>query len=404
MVELLAPAGDFRKLEIALLYGADAVYIGGGEYSLRAAACDFSDEQLKKAIDYVHSKGKKVYVTANIIPHNDDIEPIERYARLVASQGADGLIVADLGAFSVCKNIEPKIPLHISTQANCLNYAAAEAFYKLGASRVILAREISAEQIADIRKKVSPELELEIFIHGSMCMAYSGRCVFSNYMTNRDANHGNCAQPCRWNYSLVEEKRPGEYIPIFENERGSFIFNSKDLCLIDYIREAVSTGVDSLKIEGRAKSEYYLASVVSAYRREIDRFYSMGDKYFTDKSAAEELTKISHRVYSTGFFLGEKGEQVYNTSSYVREYDVIAVVLSYDCEKNLALLEQRNKFFVGDSAEVLQPGGEVRSFTVKDLIGCDGEELESVPHSAMHFYSHIDFPVAKDSFLRMKRS
>lgn len=404
MVELLAPAGDFRKLEIAILYGADAVYIGGGEFSLRAAACDFSDEQLKRAIDYVHSKGKKVYITANIIPNNDDLEPIERYAKLVSSQGADALIVADLGAFSVCKNIDPKIPLHISTQANCLNYAAAEAFYNLGASRVILAREISRDQIARIREKVSPGLELEIFIHGSMCMAYSGRCVFSNYMVNRDANHGNCAQPCRWNYSLVEEKRPGEYIPIFENERGSFIFNSKDLCLINYIKEAITTGVDSLKIEGRAKSEYYLASVLSAYRREIDRFYSMGDKYFADEGTAEELTKISHRVYSTGFFLGDRGEQVYATSSYVREYDVVAVVLSYDDEKNLALLEQRNKFFVGDSVEVLQPNGEIKSFTVKDLISEDGEPLENVPHSAMHFYTHIDFPVVKDSFLRIKRS
>lgn len=403
MLELLAPAGDFEKLKIALRYGADAIYLGGGHFSLRSSADNFSDETLKRAIDYAHARHKKVYVTANIIPRNQDIEPLAKYADLVANCGADALIVSDLGAFDVCRRAAPELPLHISTQANNVNFACARMWHELGASRIILARELSYGEVAEIRTNTPPSLELEMFVHGAMCVAYSGRCLLSSYMISRDANRGDCAQPCRWNYSLVEEKRPGEYLPVFENERGSFIFNSKDLCLIKNIAQIAKAGVQSLKIEGRVKSEYYVATVVKAYRREIDRFLEMGDNYVFDPSSLEELTKVSHREYSSGFWDGSRGEQVYTTSSYVRICDVVAVVTAYDPASGLATLEQRNKFSVGDTVEILQPNEQIKSLRVAHLYDESGAPIESVPHSKMVFTMPVDFPVEVDSFVRKPR-
>lgn len=404
MVELLAPAGDFEKLKIAILYGADAVYMGGGVFSLRTAAANFDSEQLKRGIDYAHSHGKKVYVTANIIPKNADIEELYEYIRLISEYGADAAIVSDLGAFSVCQEVAPKLPVHISTQANNVNYKACELWHKMGAKRVILARELSFQEISEIRQNCPDDLELETFVHGAMCASYSGRCLLSNYMASRDANRGDCAQPCRWNYSLVEELRPGQYMPVYENERGTFIFNSKDLCLLPYIPQLIESGVSSLKIEGRVKSEYYVATITKAYREEIDRYLDNPKTYQFNEKQLEEVAKVSHRSYSAGFALGGQGEQVYTTSSYIREYDVVAVVKGYDEETRRVYLEQRNKFCIGDEVEFLRPDGSPFTYQVTTLQDEKGRDIEATPHSKMKFSMPLNMPVCENSFLRKKRA
>ena len=404
--ELLAPAGSLEKLKTAIMYGADAVYIGGEAFSLRVAAENFSIEDMKHGLEYAHSRGKKVYLTANIIPHNKDIDEFYEFVRQIRPMGFDAVLVADLGIFDILRTEAPEIPIHISTQANNVNYKSAEFWHKLGAKRVVLAREMSFEEIKQIRDKTPQSLELEAFVHGAMCISYSGRCLLSNYMTQRDANMGACAHPCRWNYSLVEKTRPGEYMDIYENERGSFIFNSKDLCLIEYIPQLIESGITSFKIEGRVKTSYYAATVVKAYREEIDRYLDNPAGYTFDKSQLEELCKVSHRPYSTGFFLNKpnSSSQVYTDSSYIRDYDLIGIVTDYDAENKIATISQRNRFFKGDEIEIIQPKKPFYTQIVEYMENDKGEEIDKAPHAAMTVKMPVGIPVVKNAMLRKKRS
>jgi putative protease len=403
-VELLAPAGNLEKLKMAVMYGADAVYMGGEEYGLRAYADNFSMEEMKQGIDFARKKGKKVYITINIIPHNDDINKMPEYIEKVSMLGIDAFILADPGVFSVVKEAAPHIPVHLSTQANNTNWRSAAFWHDQGVERVILARELSLDEISEIRQKVPESLELEMFIHGAMCISYSGRCLLSNYMAGRDSNRGLCAHPCRWKYYLMEEKRPGEYMPVYENERGTFIYNSKDLCLIEHIPEIIKTGVSSLKIEGRMKSSYYVATVVKAYREAIDAYYENPDSFKTDPSWLEEISKASHREYTTGFnFNKPTGEgQIYHTSSYIREYDFVGLVIHYDRNTGIATVEQRNRMFDGDEIEVVRPKGKFFKQKIRSMKNIDGEDITVAPHPQMTVYMPIDEEVEEFTMLRRK--
>lgn len=401
-IELLAPAGDITKLKMAILYGADAVYIGGEAFGLRTASKNFDNETMKEAVLFAHERGKKVYLTTNIIPHNSDLASFPRYIENAVNAGIDALIIADLGLFSYVKEHYPDLPVHISTQANNTNYWSAAAWHSMGAQRVVLARELSLNEIKTIRENTPDDLEIEAFVHGAMCVSYSGRCLLSNYLTHRDANKGACAQPCRWKYSLVEETRPGEYMEIGEGENGSFILNSKDLCMLGHIKELAESGITSFKIEGRVKSEYYVASTIKAYRDEIDKYEADPENYKFDPKNYAEVLKTSHRPYSTGFYFGKADEknQVYASSSYVRDFDLMGFVTDYDPETKIATIEQRNKFSVGDTVEFLMPKGKVFSQKVKWLKNDKGEEIENVAHAQMVFTMQTDKPVCKNSFLR----
>ena len=403
-VELLAPAGNLYKLKIALKYGADAVYIGGESFSLRTAADNFTSKEMREGIEYAHSMGKKVYITANIIPHNRDLAEMERYFKEIAQMGADAVIVSDLGAFNICKRVAPGLEIHISTQANNTNYATVQSWYNLGAKRVVLAREMTLPEVREIRDNISADCELEAFVHGAMCVSYSGRCLLSNYMTARDSNYGACSHPCRWNYALMEEKRPGEYLPVFENERGTFIMNSKDLCMIEHIPELVGSGVYSLKIEGRVKSEYYVATIIAAYRKAIDAYYENPSEYKFNPMWLDEVKKVSHRDYYTGFFFGipDTGAQIYGSSSYIREYDIVGIVLDYDEETGLAKVTQRNRFFKGDEIEIMHPGKDFTTQRVEILKDENMNDIEVANHAAMTLYIKTDVPVVKDAMLRKK--
>ena len=398
-VELLAPAGSLAKLKYALVYGADAVYIGGEEFSLRVAAKNFTADEIKEGIDFAHNLGKKVYITANIIPHNGDIKKFPEFVREVDALGADAIIISDPGMFALAKKYAPRLDIHISTQANNTNFESAKFWHSQGAKRVILAREMSFDEIREIRENTPSDLELECFVHGAMCISYSGRCLLSNYMTHRDANMGACAHPCRWKYALVEEKRPGEYMPVFENERGTFIYNSKDLCMIERIPEIIESGITSLKIEGRVKNELYVATVVKAYRREIDAYYKDKKNYKFNPENLEELKKISYRGYTTGFFDEKpKGtEQVYTSSTYIQNYQTTAVVKAFDKQTKTVTLEQRNRFFAGDEIEFLMPNGENRSLT-----DADGNSIDVAPHPQMIVKFKVDFDVEDYSIVRTK--
>ncbi len=404
--ELLSPAGNLEKLKTAILYGADAVYLGGEAFSLRVATENFTPDQLREGIAFAHERGKKVYVAANVIAHSKDLETFPEFVRLCASLSVDALIISDLGMFSIARRYAPEIPLHVSTQANVTNWETALAWYRLGAKRIILARELSFEEICEIRNHVPPDLELEIFVHGAMCISYSGRCLLSNYLASRDSNAGNCAQSCRWKYFLTEEKRPGEYMPITETERGSFIFNSKDLCLIRQMRELFACGAVSLKIEGRVKNEYYNAVVTKAYREEIDRYAADPEHYQFEEAQYEELQKVSHRRYTTGFFLGkpDSDAQVYTTSSYIREYDIAAIVRRYDPATKTALLEQRNRFFEGDELEVIQPGKPFFFQKAEGMLDLEGEPVTVTNRAAMLFTMPLAQDVGEGAMLRKKRS
>lgn len=382
-VELLAPAGNLEKLKTAFIYGADAVYIGGENFSLRAMADNFSLEEMKEGIEFAHSLNKKVYVTINIFPHNNDFEGLPEYIKKLNEINVDAVIVSDLGIFSVVKEVAPDMEVHISTQANNVNYKSAEFWYKLGAKRVVLARELSLKEIKEIREKVPADLELEAFVHGAMCISYSGRCLLSNYMTNRDANRGMCAHPCRYKYYLVEEKRPGQYFPVFEDERGTYIMNSNDLCMIEYIPELIESGISSFKIEGRMKSSYYVASVVKAYREAIDAYYEQGENYKFNPKWLEDVSKSSHREFSTGFYFGKPEKQIYNSSSYIRTHDIVGLVIDYDKENNIATIEQRNRVFKGEEVEVLTSKGENFKLVLENMWNQEGEEIESAPHPQM---------------------
>ncbi len=403
--ELLAPGGSLEKLKVAIEYGADAVYIGGEAFSLRVAAENFSIDDIKEGIAFAHDRGKKVYLTANILPHNEDIDQFEDYVKEIRDFGFDAVLVADLGMFDVLRTLAPEIPIHISTQANNVNYRSACLWHKMGAKRVVLAREMSFKEIEEIRKRTPEDLELEAFVHGAMCVSYSGRCLLSNYMTQRDANQGACSHPCRWNYSLVEQTRPGEYMDVFENERGTFIFNSKDLCMIRHIPELIKSGITSFKIEGRVKTSFYTATIIKAYREEIDRYFEDPENYKFDEKNYEELCKVSHRPYSTGFYLGKPtaNEQVYTDSSYIRNYDLIGMVEDYDEKTKIARISQRNRFFEGDEIEILTPKGPYITQKVEWIENENHERISVANHAEMTIFIPVMEKIEKGSMLRKKR-
>ncbi len=402
-IELLAPAGNPERLKVALLYGADAVYAGGDAFSLRVRAKNFSYDELARGIEYTHKAGKKFYLTANVILHNKDIDDYIAYLEDVRKLSPDGLIISDLGAFQLAKQYAPDIPIHVSTQANNVNYATVEGWHKLGASRVVLARELTLNEVKTIREKTSPELELEAFVHGAMCISYSGRCLLSSYMTGRESNSGDCAHPCRWNYSLMEETRPGEYYPVLENERGTYIFNSKDMCMIEHIPELVNSGVTSFKIEGRVKTEFYVATVVGAYRRAIDAYLENPEAYVFNPVWMEELQKVSNRGYTKGFWLGNPYEtaQEYETGGYIRTYDVAAIARGTD-ENGYTVFTQKNKLSVGDEVEVILPGEEPFAYKIEHLIDEYEKEVESVPHAMQEFKMHMGRSLPEYAMIRKK--
>lgn len=404
-VEILSPAKDFESLRFAILYGADAVYLGGEIFGMRAAAANFTDEVLEKAVKFAHSKNVKVYLTCNTIPTNDEVEKIANFLKKAEKIGVDALIVSDLGIILEIKKLKIKIPLHISTQFGVMNYKTANALCELGAKRIVLARELSLKEIKEIRKNTPKELELECFVHGAMCMSVSGRCLISSYLTNRNANKGQCAQPCRWKYSLQEEKRPGEFYDVFEDEKGSYILNSKDLCLIEHLEELYLAGITSFKIEGRAKSFYYVSVVTNAYKTAVKILKNSilnKTKYFVPENVKNELKKISHRKYSTGFLFGENklNGQYYEDGGYVRNYKIVAVVCSYDGE--LVLVKQKNKFVVGDLIEMLTPNGEILKFKVSKILDETKNEISSAPNSEMMVYIPLktDFEIVPGSLVR----
>ena len=398
--ELLAPAGNMEKLKMALLYGADAVYLGGKAFGLRAFGGNFTNEELQEAVDFAHKLGKKIYVTVNIFPHNSDIAKLPAYLTFLNEIKVDAILVADLGVFTLAKEYAPDVELHISTQANNTNWAAVNAWAELGASRVVLAREMSLEEIKEIREKCS--VELEMFVHGAMCISYSGRCLMSNYLTGRDANRGSCAQPCRWNYALVEEKRPGQYFPVLEDERGTYIFNSKDMCLLPYLPDVIASGVDSLKIEGRMKSVHYAASVVQAYREAIDSYFAAPEQFEVKKEWVEELDKVSHRAYTTGFYYGRPTEkdQIYGTSSYTQTSDFVGLVLDYDEKTGFAMVEQRNNMKVGQEIEIFQPHLAGYRQILQEMYNDEGEAIQVAPHPQQIVKIRMDKPVEPYGILR----
>ncbi len=404
--ELLAPAGNLEKLKKAFLYGADAVYIGGEEFSLRVAAENFTIEEMKEGIAFAHERGGKVYLTANIIPHNQDIDEYEKYLAEVKDIGLDAVILSDLGMFQITRELAPELEIHVSTQANNVNYRSARAWREMGAKRVILAREMSLAEIKEIREKVQPDLELEAFVHGAMCISYSGRCLLSNYMAGRDSNQGNCAHPCRWKYHLMEEQRPGEYMPVFENERGTFIYNSKDLCMIEHMDKLIESGLSSFKIEGRVKSEFYVATVVGAYRRAIDAYFENPEHYKVNPEWLEEIKKVSHRDYTTGFYFGKPGatEQNYASSSYIRDYEMVGLVTGYNPETGLAEVIQKNRFFRGSEVEFVRPVGKFFSQTITELYDEHGVPLEVANRPQSKVYLKTEEPVEPDTFIRQART
>jgi len=400
--EILAPAGNLEKLKMAVIYGADAVYIGGDKYGLRAAAGNFTINEIKEGADYAHAKGKKLYVTVNIIPHNEDLEGLPEYLKELEDTGADALIVSDPSIIMTAKEVVPEMELHLSTQASNTNYKSAGFWHRLGIKRIVLARELSFEEIRETIDKSPESLEYEVFVHGAMCMAYSGRCLLSNYMVGRDANRGECAQPCRYKYYL---KRPGQYMPIDEDERGTYIFNSRDLCMIEYIPELVKLGVRSLKIEGRMKSSYYVASVVRAYRLALDSYLENPEGYEFKKEWLDELSKASHREFGTGFYFGKpdaKG-QIYESSSYLRDYAFTGLVLDYDSNTGLATVEQRNRMLVGDVIEVIGPHRQLFSQKLEKMWNEEGEEISSAPHPQQIITIKMEKPVEKNDILRRER-
>ncbi|MDF2673720.1 MAG: family peptidase [Clostridiales bacterium] len=382
-VELLAPAGNLEKLKVAIIYGADAVYIGGEVFSLRAKADNFDKEKMIEGLKFAHERGKKIYVTVNIFAHNSDLAGMPEYIKQLYDIGVDAVIVSDLGVFSIVREVAPNLEVHISTQSNNTNYKTCEFYHKMGAKRIVLARELSLKEIKEIREKIPVDLELEAFVHGAMCMAYSGRCLLSNYMTGRDANRGACAHPCRYKYHLVEEKRPGEYFEIDEDERGTYIMNSQDLCMIEHIPDLVDSGITSFKIEGRMKSSYYVASVIKAYREAIDSYLKDRDNYKFNPKWIEELSKASHREFSTGFYYGKPKTQVYDNSSYIRSHDIVGLVVDYDDNLKIATIEQRNRVFKGEEVEVLTPVGENYCMVLNDMWNEEGEEIDVAPHPQM---------------------
>lgn len=387
-VELLIPASSLEVLKIAVIYGADAVYIGGEVFGLRAKAKNFSMEDMAEGIQFAHEHGVKVYVTANILAHNGDLEGVREYFTQLKEIKPDALIISDPGIYTIAKEICPEIERHISTQANNTNYGTYQFWWNQGAKRVVTARELSLNEIAEIRKNIPDEMEIETFVHGAMCISYSGRCLLSNYFTGRDANQGACTHPCRWKYAVVEEKRPGEYLPVYENERGTYIFNSKDLCMIEHIPELIEAGIDSFKIEGRMKTALYVATVARTYRKAIDDYLTSPEKYKENMDwYLEQISNCSYRQFTTGFFFGKPSEesQIYDNNTYIKEYTYLGIVGERN-EEGLYQIEQRNKFSVGEQIEVMKPDGRNIPVTVKRIVDEDENEMESAPHPKQVLY------------------
>ena len=400
-IELLIPASSLEVLKTAVIFGADAVYIGGEAFGLRAKAKNFSMEEMKEGIEFAHAHDVKVYVTANILAHNDDLEGVREYFEELRAIKPDALIIADPGVFEIAKEVCPEIERHISTQANNTNYATYNFWYRQGASRVVSARELSLKEIKEIRERISEDLEIETFVHGAMCISYSGRCLLSNYFTGRDANQGACTHPCRWKYAVVEEKRPGEYLPVYENERGTYIFNSKDLCMIEHIPELIDAGIDSFKIEGRMKTALYVATVARTYRKAIDDYQK--DPKLYKKNMPWYLDQISictYRQFTTGFFFGKPDHetQIYDNNTYIREYTYLGIVGAV--ENGLARIEQRNKFSVGETIEIMKPDGSNVEAKVLRILNEDGEEQESAPHSKQVLHVELSETPAQYDLLR----
>lgn len=401
--ELLIPASSLEVLKVAVIYGADAVYIGGEAFGLRAKAKNFSMEDMKEGIEFAHSHDVKVYVTANILAHNRDLEGVKKYFTELKDIKPDALIISDPAVFTIAKEILPDMEIHISTQANNTNYGTYNFWHKLGAKRVVTARELSLEEIKEIRNNIPDDLEIETFIHGAMCISYSGRCLLSSFMAGRDANQGACTHPCRWKYAVVEESRPGEYMPVYENERGTYIFNSKDLCMIEYIPELMESGIDSFKIEGRMKTALYVATVTRTYRMAIDD-YKKSPEYYRERIPfyKSEIAKCTYRQYTTGFFFGKPDEntQIYDSNTYIKEYTYLGIVGE---ERNGRYrIEQRNKFSVGEVVEVMKPGGENITAAVKSIEAEDGTVQESAPHPKQVIYIDLGIKLDKYDILRRK--
>ncbi len=402
-IELLIPASSLEVLKTAVIFGADAVYIGGEAFGLRAKAKNFTLEEMKEGVKFAHERNVKVYVTANILAHNYDLEGAYEYFNELKTVGMDALIISDPGMFTIAKEVLPDVDIHISTQANNTNYMTFNFWWKQGAKRVVTARELSLAEIKEIRAHIPDEMEIETFMHGAMCISYSGRCLLSSFMAGRDANRGACTHPCRWKYSVVEESRPGEYMPVYENERGTYIFNSKDLCMIEHIPEMVSSGIDSFKIEGRMKTALYVATVARTYRLAIDDFIKDPEIY---KSRIpfykDEISKCTYRQYTTGFFFGKPDEntQIYDSNTYIKEYTYLGIINGVN-EAGLYEIEQRNKFSIGETIEVMKPDGRNIEATVKRIVNEYGEDMESAPHPKQQLF--IDLGVELDQYDILRR-
>ncbi|SCP95952.1 peptidase U32 family protein [Anaerobium acetethylicum] len=405
-VELLIPASSLEVLKTAVIFGADAVYIGGEAFGLRAKAKNFSMEEMKEGIEFAHEHNVKVYVTANILAHNDDLAGAEEYFKELKEIKPDALIIADPGIFEIAKRILPDMELHISTQANNTNYGTYLFWHKLGAKRVVSARELSLKEIKEIRQRIPEDMEIETFVHGAMCISYSGRCLLSNYMTGRDANQGACTHPCRWKYSIVEEKRPGEYMPVYENERGTYIFNSKDLCMIEHIPDMLDAGIDSLKVEGRMKTALYVATVARTYRKAIDDYMESPDLYRKNMPwYHEEISKCTYRQFTTGFFYGkaDQSSQIYDNNTYIKEYTYLGMAGPKN-EQGLTSIEQRNKFSVGETIEVMKPDGSNVEVQVKAIFDEAGNPQESAPHPKQILYVDLGTELDQYDILRRKEN
>ena len=402
--ELLIPASSLEVLKIAVIYGADAVYIGGEAFGLRAKAKNFSMEEIREGIAFAHAHDVKVYITANILAHNGDLDGVREYFAELREIKPDALIISDPGVYMIAKEVCPEIERHISTQANNTNYGTYRFWYEQGAKRVVSARELSLAEIKEIRANIPDDLEIETFIHGAMCISYSGRCLLSNYFTGRDANQGACTHPCRWKYAVVEEKRPGEYLPVYENERGTYIFNSKDLCMIEHIPELMESGIDSFKIEGRMKTALYVATVARTYRKAIDD-YKQSPELYREHMAwyQEQISNCTYRQFTTGFFFGKPSDeaQIYDNNTYVKEYTYLGIVGERN-EEGLYRIEQRNKFSVGESIEVMKPDGANITVTVQRIVDEEGNDMESAPHPKQVLYIDLGQPLAMYDILRRK--
>ncbi|WP_290060063.1 peptidase U32 family protein [Paraclostridium bifermentans] len=401
-IELLAPAGDLERLKTAFIYGADAVYIGGEIFGMRSAAKNFNKEDMAEGVKFAHERGKQVFVTVNIIPRNEEFEQLEAYLKELEEIGVDAVIVSDPGVFSVVKKVVPNMEIHISTQASTTNAASATFWYNQGAKRVVMARELSFEEIKEIRDNSPEGMDIEAFIHGAMCMSYSGKCVISNYTTGRDANRGACAQSCRWKYTLVEEQENGDYEKVLDDVDAEFFFNTKDMCMINYIPQIIESGINSFKIEGRMKTAYYVATTVRAYRMAIDEYIKDPENWEFNPMWLEELKKGSHRHFSEGFYLGKTStrDQNYESASYVRNYDFIGVVRGHEEESGLVIVEQRNRIFVGDEIEIIGPYKETMYGKILEMYNEENEPIESAPHAKQIVKMKLDIPVEEHYMLR----